>query len=136
MQIVVDANPLISILIKPGEPIKLLALEELELFAPSLLFEELEKHQEEIIQKSALSFEEIEKLFIILKKRIQIVNEEEFKELREKAKFTCPDPKDVPYFALALHLKCPIWSNEKKLKEQQSLLVYPTHELMKIFGID
>lgn len=39
MQIIVDANPIISILIKPGKPIDLLFIEELELVAPELLFE-------------------------------------------------------------------------------------------------
>lgn len=34
MIVVVDANPLISLLIKPGKPLDLLFLEEVELMAP------------------------------------------------------------------------------------------------------
>ena len=39
--------------------------------------------------------------------------------------------KDVLYFALALKLKCGIWSNDKKLKEQNKVKVYCTGELLK-----
>ena len=45
----------------------------------------------------------------------------------------CPDPKDIVYFALAIHLRCSIWTNEKKLKEQEEIRVYHTHELIKLF---
>ena len=43
-----------------------------------------------------------------------------------------PDEKDTAYFALALKLKCAIWSNDKKLKEQDKVTVYNTGELMKL----
>jgi len=46
--------------------------------------------------------------------------------------FTTPDPDDMAYFALALKLNCAIWSNDKKLKEQDKVKVYNTHELSKI----
>ena len=62
MQIIVDANPIISMLIKPGKPIDLLLVEELNLAAPKLLLEEIENNQGMIIQKSGLSRTEIERL--------------------------------------------------------------------------
>ncbi|MBS3175821.1 hypothetical protein J4457_01145 [Candidatus Woesearchaeota archaeon] len=43
-----------------------------------------------------------------------------------------PDPDDMAYFAIALRLNCAIWSNDKKLKEQNKIKVYHTHELTKI----
>lgn len=135
MQIIVDANPIISILIKPGKTIEILFLEELELIAPELLFEEIENNKELIIQKSGLTKEEINKFIEIIKKRISLIPEEEFVKYREKAEKICPDEKDTTYFALALYFKCPIWSNEKKLKEQDNIKVYATHELMEIFGL-
>ncbi len=135
MQIIVDANPIISILVKPGKPIELFFVEELELIAPSLLLEEIETNKDEIAQKSDLSKEEIDKLFTVLKQRITIIPEEDFITYREKAKEVCPDEKDVIYFALALHLKCPIWSNEKKLKNQNKIKIYATHELIELFDL-
>jgi predicted nucleic acid-binding protein len=136
MQLIVDANPVISILIKPGKPIDLLFVEELELVAPELLFEEIENNKELIVKKSGLIKEEIDKFIEILKKKIKVIPEEEFLKYKEEAERICPDEKDITYFALALYLKSPIWSNEKKLKEQNRIVVYATHELMDIFGID
>lgn len=135
MQIIVDANPIISILIKPGKPIDLLFVEEIELVAPGLLFKEIENNRELILKKSGLNREEFNKFIGILKEKILIIPEEEFLKYKDKAEQICPDQKDVTYFALALYLKCPIWSNEKKLKEQKEVIVYATHELIRLFEL-
>ncbi len=135
MQIVVDANPLISLLIKPGKPIDLLLIEELDLVSPELLFEEIENNKGMIIKKSRLTEEEINKFIEILKKRIPVIPEEDFVQYRKEAEEVCPDEKDITYFALALYLKCLVCSNEKKLKEQRNVIIYATHELMKLFKI-
>ncbi|MBI2151997.1 PIN domain-containing protein [Candidatus Woesearchaeota archaeon] len=136
MQIVIDANVLMSMLIKPDEPIDSFFDSRLSLFAPQLLFEELENNKEEVMEKSRLNGEEFEWLNLILKHNITIIPEEEFLKYRERADNICPDPKDIVYFALALYLNCAIWSNEKKLKEQPKIMVYATHELMELLNIN
>lgn len=50
-----------------------------------------------------------------------------------RAKEISPDKNDIAYFALALKLKCPIWTNDKKLKDQDEIKVYSTSELIEIF---
>lgn len=135
MQVVIDANIVISMLIKPGKPIDLFFSEELEVFAPELLFKELENNKDAIIKKSCLSQEDIKGFLTVLKRKITTIPEEDFIMYLEEAANVCPDPKDEIYFALAMHLKCPIWTNEKKLLEQNSIKIYPTHALMKVFGI-
>lgn len=134
MQVITDANIIIAMLVKPGKPIDFFFDSRLSLFAPQLLFEELENNKPGIIEKSRLTEEEFEWLYVILKHNITIIPEEDFLKFREKADEICPDPKDIVYFALALYLKCPIWSNEKKLKEQDEVIVYATHELMRMFN--
>ena len=48
------------------------------------------------------------------------------------AKHISPDVKDVPYFAAALKLKIPIWSNDAALKQKQDAVkVYSTKEVAK-----
>ena len=136
MQIIADANPIISLLIRPGKPIDILLIEELELVAPELLFHEIESNKDEIIQKSNLTAEEINQFIGILKRRIRVIPEEEFIKCLPEAEEICPDEKDIAYFALALYLKCPIWSNEKMLKKQGHITIHATHELMSLFGID
>ena len=102
MQLIVDANPIISILIKPGKPIDLLFIEELELVAPELLFQEIDNNLELIVSKSVLTREEIKQFISISKKKIKIIPEEQFLTFRDKALQVCPDEKDIIYFALAL----------------------------------
>lgn len=134
MQAIIDANVIITMLISPGRPIDLFFDHRLSLYAPELLFEELENNKEEILDKSRLTEEEFNWLYLILKHNITIVPEEEFLRFREKALEICPDPKDIVYFALALYLQCAVWSNEKKLKEQECIPVYATHELLELFA--
>ena len=136
MQIVVDANPLISMIIKPGITADLLFLEELDLVMPSLLFYEIKKHKADIAKKSVLSEGEIDNFIKIIEERIRFIPAEEFLKYRKEAIKLSPDEKDITYFALALYLKCPIWSNEKKLKLQEKITVYTTHELMRLFSIN
>lgn len=134
MRIIIDANIIISMLIKPGKPIEIIFRDDLEIFAPKLLLTELENNKEEIISKSRLSKEEIEDFSKIVLQRIKIISENDFIKFRAKAEKICPHMKDVQYFALSLHLQCPIWSNEKKLQEQPHIKVYATHEIMRLFG--
>ena len=136
MQIIIDANVIMAMLIKPGRPIDVFFHQSLDLFAPQLLFTELERHKQEIIEKSRLNDEEFEWLYVILKSNVKIIPEEEFVKYRGKAIEICPHQKDVIYFALALHLRCPIWTSEKKLKLQSEVTVYSTDNLMKIFSIN
>ncbi len=133
MQVVIDANILISLLISPGKPIDLFLREELEVFAPELLMIEVERNMPIIMGKTKHSATEIEKIFLIIKKKTTIIPGEEFLHQREEAIRVCPDHKDVTYFALAMHLKCAVWSNEKQLKNQERIPVYATHELIRIF---
>lgn len=134
MQIVIDANIIISILIKPGKPIETLFNDNLEIFAPNLLLQELENNKQIILEKSRLNEGDIDNLFEILKQRIKFISEKDLIGCREEALRICPDKKDIEYFALALKLKSPIWSNEKRLKEQDIIEVYATHELIKLLG--
>lgn len=135
MQVIIDANIILAMLIKPGMPIDLFFDHRLSLYAPQLLFEELENNKEEIMEKSRLDSDQFDWLYIILKHNITIIPEDEFLRCREEAERVCPDPKDVVYFALALFFEAAIWTNDKKLKEQQRIKVYATHELMELLGI-
>lgn len=135
MQVIIDANVIIAMLVKPGVPIDLFFESRLNLYAPQLLFEELENNKKEVMEKSRMSKEEFEWLYLILKHNITIIPEDDFLKYREHAEEICPDEKDIVYFALALYLQCALWSNEKKLKEQNYIPVYATHELMKLLNL-
>ena len=56
MDVVVDANIVISALVKRGYTLELMFSEDLRMFAPEFLIEELLEHKDEILLKSGLSY--------------------------------------------------------------------------------
>ena len=135
MRLVVDANIPIALLLRYGITGKLFFANELELFAPEFLKFELRKHREMVRVRSVMSDELIAQLMARILCRIKFIPEEQLETYLKSAERICPDPGDVLYFALALHLRCPIWSNDKRLKEQKKISIYATHELVELLGI-
>lgn len=132
MDLVIDANVLFSALIKDSSANNLLFSGRFHLFTPEYIFTEFEKHKEEILSKTERTDEEFFRLLETLKRRIVIVPLEELVPYVNEAEEITPDPKDMAYFALALKLNCVIWSNDKKLKEQDKIRIYHTHEIAKL----
>src|SRR3989338_1282292 len=134
MDLVIDANVLFAALIKDSFSYNILFSGKFHLFTPEYIFAELEKHKEEIMNKTERTTEEFFRLVETLKRRIVIVPLEELVPYVEEGEKLTPDSDDMAYFALALKLNCAIWSNDKKLKDQNKIKIYNTHELNKIGG--
>jgi len=125
MELVIDANILFAALIKEGVTTDLFFKNKL--YAPEFLLEEFAKYTNLVRKKTKRSEEEFELFLRILKRRIEIVPFEEIIPFIDKAKVISPDIKDIAYVALALRLNCAIWSNDKDLKEKQTVAkVYST----------
>ncbi len=140
MKLVIDANELFSIIIAKGKDretkkIDILFSDKFELFAPSLLFTELHNNKEEIKEKSGFSENNFLAFLKIIELRIKTISEEDLSEKLEEAKSISTHPKDILYFAVALKLDCPIWSGEKRLKNQQKVKVYNTKDIIEKFEI-
>lgn len=134
MDLVIDANILFSVLIKKGKTEELLFEGGLHLFAPEFIFEEFDKYKDLILDKTERSREEFDELINIFKKRIKIIPNKETEMFILESKKICPDEKDVDYFALALKIRCPLWSNDKVLKTKQKVvIIYSTEDLMRMF---
>jgi len=135
MDLVVDANILFASLIKESVNIELMLDENIHLFAPEYLLEEFYKNKAEILEKTHRTDKEFNDIFEILKIIITIIPLEEFKEFfKEAGNILADHQKDVPYFALALKLKCPVWSNENGLKNRKGVTVYSTHDILNLLG--
>jgi len=132
MDIVIDANVLFASLLKEGLTAELIMSDNFHLFAPEFLLEEFSKYEQTILDRTKRTTQEFNEILEILKEVIAIIPMEEFEDKLIEAKEISPDPDDVHYLALALKLCCPIWSNDKKLKEQSIIKVYTTEELSKI----
>ena len=134
MDLVIDANVLFSALIKDSFAYNLIFSGSFHIFTPEYIFAELEKHKEELLKKTERTDEEFFRLVEALKRRIAIVLLEELVPYVDEAEKITPNPDDMAYFAPALKLNCAIWSNDKKLKEQNRIKVYSTDNLSKISG--
>jgi len=132
MELVVDANTLFAALIKVSVTSDLIVDNSLRLYSVEFIFTEFEKYRELIKEKTERTDEEFEKFMEIIERRIKLIPYEEFQLFVEDAEKICPDPKDVQYFALALKLNCGIWSNDKKLKQQDKIKVYPTKDILAL----
>lgn len=135
MDLVIDANIIISAIISfGGKTNELIFSDKTDLFAPEYLMEEFNKHKLEILEKSGLAEVELDLALAILYSKIKFIPFSEFKQFISKSKEVCPDADDTEYFALALKSGCPIWSNDKKLKEQKEIKIIGTTELLGLLN--
>lgn len=134
MLVVVDANTVFSALLTKGRTFDAFLANNLfkrfEFIAPEFLFFELGKHFNEIVVRSKLSDEELDKVFRFIKGEIDFTPFEEFNRYAGEAEEIAPHAKDVQYFALALSFHAAIWSNEKAFKKQSVVKVFSTKDLI------
>ncbi len=134
MDIVVDANVIMSCLISPkNKTSELFFSGAFHLLAPEYLKREIEKHKEEIAEKSGLDSTDLNLSFAMLCSKVAFIQFSDFERFISEAARICPDPNDAEYFALALKFGCPVWSNDKKLKGQKEVKVLSTSELLTLF---
>ena len=129
VDLVVDENILFAALLKESKSRELLFRDDLILFSPDFLLEEYGRYAEALHRKSRRPSNEFADLLSILSRRIFLIPRAEYAEWMKPATTICPDAKDIPYFALALKLKCGLWSNDKKLASQKQVVVWNTHQL-------
>jgi predicted nucleic acid-binding protein len=133
MQLVIDANILVSAFLKHAATRELLTDENLKLFAPEYFQWEIERilKNQSFEKRVKLNQLEIEELLTFLFGHITIIPKEEYSPFLEKAEQEAP-LDDAPYIALSLALKIPLWSNDSALKEMSSVQVLTTPELIKL----
>lgn len=142
MKLVVDTNVLITIFWKNSVFQRLSIKQNLGLFSPLYALEEINKNKQEILEKTKLSLNEFESLRRDLAIRIEFIPLEEYSSFLKKAESLAIELKeedildflkDIDFFALALKLMVPIWSNDKQFKKQSKIKVFTTEELIKEF---
>lgn len=141
MLIVVDVNVVLSSLLGKGDSFNVFAINRVfnkfEFVAPEFLLIELEKHKEEIFSRSKLPKDEFNDVLEFILKQITFIPKSHFSDCLPEAKsLLAKHLKDVQYLALALKLKCPIFSGDKTLKDllseqASSVEVLPPRELLK-----
>lgn len=130
MELVLDANILFAALIKDSTTSTLLFNPNLTLYIPEFIIEEFFKYEQLIDTKMSRSKEEFIGIMHMLQEVITTIPAEDYKDYVKKATEISPDNKDIMYFALALKLRCSVWSNDTRLKEQNKVKIYNTKELL------
>ncbi len=130
MQLVVDASIVFTALTGRGVTKDIIFSNDVELYAPEDLLDEIEEHWPRIKELSGLSEENLVRLFELIKLRTSIVQRNAFDVMLKEA-VSLIDKEDAPYIALSLALgKIAVWSNDSDLKRQQSVPVSTTSELV------
>ena len=134
MEVIIDANIFVAALLKKGATRKLLLNDELALYTPEYVIEEIFDHLQEFETKSHLSRISLEELVkvLIIESKMNIIPKDELRPFIKKADEITPDPDDVMYFAATLKQNIGIWSNDKALQQQKTVKVYSTNDLIKL----
>ena len=135
MRLVVDTNILVSFFRKNpvSEIISESKFSNLQLFATKYSIEELKNNEKDILKYSGFNTKQFKEKLLELSKLIKFFSEDLYREFEQEAKQLIHD-KDVPIFALALKLRCPIWSNEPSFKQQSKVPVLSTRDLIELFS--
>lgn len=133
-----DANVVFSSLVSGGKPLKVFELNRLfggfEFIAPEYLFFEIEKRAGRILEFTKFSEEELTKISSFIKREIEFIPLETFKDRVEEAKLLSPHLKDLPYVALSLKFDCMILSGDKGLKRRlPDKVVNPSEAIGMLF---
>ncbi|MBI2045042.1 hypothetical protein HYT23_03215 [Candidatus Pacearchaeota archaeon] len=135
MILIVDANVVISALIRNSKSRELLTISPFTFYSPDTLLESIEKYKEEFIQKSELSDKDFETLLGFILEKITIVNQREYKPKLEQARdiISHIDIGDVNYIALALSVENDgIWSDDTHFQKQDKIKVYKTEDIVRL----
>ena len=138
MNIVVDTNIFMSALIKDSVTRELIINSKDNLLFPEFEFDEIEKHKEEILEKSKLSLQEFADLFSKLLKYVRIVKNEEILDYKNQAFDIIGkiDEDDVIFIAAALACNAVIWSDDSDFQKQNIVKVSTTFEMVKNYKIE
>jgi len=132
MILVVDANILFSALLKNSLTSELLFEENLKLYTADFIIDEFFKYEQILLKRTHRTRIDFIMMLHQLKEIVTVIPETEYASFIKDAKSISPDEKDMIYFALALKLKCGIWSNDKRLKSQNHIKIYSTAEVANL----
>jgi len=134
MELVVDANILVSGLIKDGITRELMLNNDLDLYTSDFIFIELFKHMKELAKKADMTINEFNDMaeILIVESDLKTITKDEARSFIDTANTISPDIDDALYFSVALKLNCAIWSNDKELKNQNYVKIYSTSDLIKM----
>ena len=134
MRLVIDANPLIAGFLRDSTSRKIIFSNEIILFSPDWLRDEFDRNETELMKRFPTP-EKFSETKSALCRFVNIIPSTEYSSCLKEALSLVKHDKDAPYFALALYLGIPIWSEEKSFKLQSKVMIYSTSELIRLLSL-
>jgi predicted nucleic acid-binding protein len=144
VKVVVDANIVVSTMLKTNGVVAELLLSAKprpEFFVPEFVRTELSMHRSKMAKLTGASLDDLAVLEEVVLSGINTVSAERIDGVHWESATSLVadiDPKDDHYVALALHLKCPLWTGDKKLiaglRGKAGIRVLDTAGLRKAIG--
>ena len=143
MRFVADSNVLFTYFWK-NSILHYILKQPIELFAPQYALEEINKYTKELMEKTSLSKEDFKKTRQKLALTVDFIPVEEYSSsfhnvISLSRTLTIQNYheliKDIDFLALAIHLQCPLWSNDHLLKKQSIVSVLTTKEIIELLDL-
>jgi predicted nucleic acid-binding protein len=144
INLIIDTNIVISALITPSGTLSKLIIRDMNnigLYAPSFLLEEIENKKNKILKLTNLSMIDYSTISDILLRRITFIDKNliEIKYQKEAYQIVKDiDPKDYIFLAFSLQTGFKIWTGDKKLynglKSKNFTNIINTNELLDILN--
>ena len=130
MKLVVDANVVISALVKSSITREVLLYPYISYYSPNFLLKEIDNHKEEISAKAGKGYRPA--LELIVKKLIIMPDYFYENRMQEANKIIGRvDKDDEPYISLALELGADgIWSYDDDFRKQHRVNIFSTSDLL------
>ena len=132
MRLVVDSNILFTYFWKESMARKAFQRVGIAYYSPEFSLGELHKYRKDIMVKAGLVEGEFIHEVGELANAVIFVGREDYKEYMEKAARISPDNADCDFIALALKLKCPLWTRDQKLRKQHSVKITDTSDIIAL----
>ncbi len=143
MRFVADSNVLFTYFWK-NSILHYILKQPIELFAPQYALEEINKYTKELMEKTSLSKEDFKKTRQKLALTVDLIPVEEYSSSFHNVTslsrtLTIQNYheliKDIDFLSLAIHLQCPLWSNDRLLKKQSIVSVLTTKEIIELLDL-
>jgi predicted nucleic acid-binding protein len=130
--LVVDANIVLSALIRDGATREIILDRGMDLRSPPWLWEEIAGRYEWLQNKSCLSAPALDELLRQIRARITDIPAALIEEQREKAlaRVGKSGRKDAPYVAAVLAVRGTLWTHDKKLRSEARIATTTTADLL------
>jgi predicted nucleic acid-binding protein len=132
--LVIDANILISALIKEGLTREILTNLRINFICPENALKSIYSYKEDIIRKAEIDEKTFNIILLRLLKYVNLIPLDIINAFREEADKIMGKihKEDTIFIATALAFNCPIWSNDNHFQKQNKIKVFATKDMMKL----